>query len=259
MQTTPSTRIRKSGFTLIELLVVIAIIAILAAILFPVFARARENARRASCQSNLKQLGLGFAQYVQDYDERFPMWRAAGCAGGHEGECGWAINAQYATIAPPIFPYTKSIQILQCPSEKTAATIDLNASFSDYFYNSNVGSDGSLSGGCGGSNDNNVGTLPRNLSEFDATALTILLGDATANKADDWSNGYSSCSGSGSASKNGRWDPAVDTTAKRHLEGANYAFADGHVKWYRPEKITRDAAGSGEPTFRVGNCTNGGC
>src|SRR5687767_6194063 len=64
---------RKSGFTLIELLVVIAIIAILAAILFPVFARARENARRASCQSNLKQVGLGFVQYTQDYDERYPM------------------------------------------------------------------------------------------------------------------------------------------------------------------------------------------
>src|SRR4051812_18788683 len=61
------------GFTLIELLVVIAIIAILAAILFPVFARARENARRAACQSNLKQIMLGIAQYNQDYDERYPL------------------------------------------------------------------------------------------------------------------------------------------------------------------------------------------
>src|ERR1700722_4415731 len=61
-----------NGFPLIELLVVIAIIALLAAILFPVFARARENARRATCQSNLKQLGLGMLQYEQDHDERFP-------------------------------------------------------------------------------------------------------------------------------------------------------------------------------------------
>src|SRR5688572_30806831 len=65
---------KPSGFTLIELLVVIAIIAILAAVLFPVFARARENARRSSCQSNLKQIGLAFEQYIGDYDERYPVY-----------------------------------------------------------------------------------------------------------------------------------------------------------------------------------------
>src|SRR5687767_11769376 len=90
---------RKSGFTLIELLVVIAIIAILAAILFPVFARARENARRSSCQSNLKQIGLGLMQYTQDYDEAYPL-RDAGH--GH-----WRQLIQ---------PYIKSTQLFQCPS-----------------------------------------------------------------------------------------------------------------------------------------------
>src|SRR5258707_4566767 len=70
---TPLLRRVNSAFTLIDLLVVIAIIAILAAILFPVFGRARENARRSSCQSNEKQLGVAFAQYTQDYDEKFPM------------------------------------------------------------------------------------------------------------------------------------------------------------------------------------------
>jgi len=66
------------AFTLIELLVVIAIIAILAAILFPVFARARENARKATCQSNLKQLGIAFAMYCQDYDQTYPLCRYTG-------------------------------------------------------------------------------------------------------------------------------------------------------------------------------------
>src|SRR5688500_3211019 len=83
--------VRKNrAFTLIELLVVIAIIAILAAILFPVFARARENARRASCQSNLKQIGLGVMQYVQDYDERYPAWaRSLNNPLGNSSEIFW--------------------------------------------------------------------------------------------------------------------------------------------------------------------------
>src|SRR5215210_107980 len=93
------------GFTLIELLVVIAIIAILAAILFPVFARARENARRASCQSNLKQLSLGMIQYVQDYDERLVYTTY--------GEASWRIR---------IFPYVKSSQVYFCPSAPKAGS-----------------------------------------------------------------------------------------------------------------------------------------
>src|SRR5262245_47450508 len=99
------------GFTLIELLVVIAIIAILAAILFPVFARARENARRSSCQSNLKQIGLGFLQYKQDYDERW--------AGGWGQASMWTIVLD---------PYVKSAQIYKCPSATTTA-------WSSYLYN----------------------------------------------------------------------------------------------------------------------------
>ena len=110
-----SANLRKSGFTLIELLVVIAIIAILAAILFPVFARARENARRSSCQSNMKNIALGFKQYLQDYDEKYPAkdtWTTA------------------------IFTYTKSDQVLRCPSAgNTEATV---ASKIDYLYNAGL-------------------------------------------------------------------------------------------------------------------------
>ena len=96
---------RKNGFTLIELLVVIAIIAILAAILFPAFARARENARRVSCLSNQKQLGLGMIQYAQDNDEKYPN-----LANKHTGNNG------FVTWDDAIYPYVKSNQAYQCPS-----------------------------------------------------------------------------------------------------------------------------------------------
>src|SRR5919202_535371 len=111
---------KRSGFTLIELLVVIAIIAILAAILFPVFAQARAKARQASCLSNLKQVGLGLAMYNQDYDETMP----SACAWGKAWSHGSA-----ATLSPPLTkvgapayiqeflaPYSKNEGIWYCPS-----------------------------------------------------------------------------------------------------------------------------------------------
>jgi prepilin-type N-terminal cleavage/methylation domain-containing protein/prepilin-type processing-associated H-X9-DG protein len=102
--------VRSQGFTLIELLVVIAIIAILAAILFPVFGRARENARRSSCQSNLKQIGLGIAQYTQDYDEKLPR---------HRFDCTYGIgDARCARWMDAIQSYVKSEQLFTCPSSR---------------------------------------------------------------------------------------------------------------------------------------------
>jgi prepilin-type N-terminal cleavage/methylation domain-containing protein/prepilin-type processing-associated H-X9-DG protein len=106
-----SQRKSKWGFTLIELLVVIAIIAILAAILFPVFARARENARRASCQSNLKQIGLGVLQYAQDYDEKYPTADWWNPTPSGTKPVGWANRIQ---------PYLKSLQVFGCPSDSNA-------------------------------------------------------------------------------------------------------------------------------------------
>jgi len=136
-QGTRKADLRKSGFTLIELLVVIAIIAILAAILFPVFARARENARRSSCQSNEKQIALGFKQYTQDYDEKFPIKES------------WvsAINV-----------YTKSAQILRCPSASGGTASDI-----DYLFNTNLSS--------------------LNEASVDATALTVLNAESTRGAA----------------------------------------------------------------------------
>ncbi|BCM92029.1 hypothetical protein IAD21_03908 [Abditibacteriota bacterium] len=115
MQITPRLQLSPSkfrGFTLIELLVVIAIIAILAAILFPVFARARENARRASCQSNLKQIGLGLIQYAQDYDETLPAW--------YSGPSNISNSTTSYKWNDAIYPYVKSEQIFTCPSDAFA-------------------------------------------------------------------------------------------------------------------------------------------
>ena len=101
---------KQSAFTLIELLVVIAIIAILAAILFPVFAKAREKARQSSCVSNLRQYGTALAMYSQDYDERFPM-------------NAYLSGACVATLYWSVGPYVKNLEVNRCPSESTAMSL----------------------------------------------------------------------------------------------------------------------------------------
>src|SRR5690606_13826243 len=116
----------RTGFTLIELLVVIAIISILAAILFPVFARARENARRTSCLSNLKQIGLGIMMYTQDYDEKYPFSYPAVAAErtkqtdtsmpGYKFTTNLGSDAHWVTWMDRIYPYVKSTQLFVCPS-----------------------------------------------------------------------------------------------------------------------------------------------
>jgi len=124
-----------NGFTLIELLVVIAIIAILAAILFPVFAQAREKARQTSCLSNEKQAGLGILMYVQDYDEQFP-------SGSRYNPFTPNVLADGLGWAGQIYPYTKNAGILKCPDDSTSsvnATATLEALYPvSYSYNYNV-------------------------------------------------------------------------------------------------------------------------
>jgi prepilin-type N-terminal cleavage/methylation domain-containing protein/prepilin-type processing-associated H-X9-DG protein len=123
----------RAGFTLIELLTVIAILGILASILFPVFSRARENARRASCQSNLKQIGLGVMQYVQDHDGNYPFASNYGVASEDPQRLWTAL----------VHPYIRSDQVYLCPSETRAAATYSWATRGElgYGYNSRFGYD----------------------------------------------------------------------------------------------------------------------
>ena len=236
-RTSPQARQRRA-FTLIELLVVIAIIAILAAILFPVFTRARENARRASCQSNLKQITLGILMYVQDYDEHYPMYRVPASSTDYAARpFGWADALQ---------PYTKSTQILQCPSDSSGPDSTPSSSgYSDYAYNLWVG---------GWDSSKNTGLSLATLTE---PSLTVLVSDHTTGSAAAYLVGaepYSSA---------GRLSAPVDTGiaelppgAVRHLDGVNFSFADGHVKWFKGNTTTgkiSGAYGAGTPGSVSGN------
>ncbi len=219
-------RVAKSGFTLIELLVVIAIIAILAAILFPVFARARENARRASCQSNLKQIGLGLMQYVQDYDEKFPY--------GYN--TGYTINGAAATWDLTIQPYLKSYQVFTCPSDSKTPTVTFtdgssekrSYSMASYISTQSIAAIPNSSMtvfAAERTNNNCAGTTPVSLAHFDYYSVT----DGTSEWAGD--NGCNMNDGG---------------TRGRHLEFDNILYADGHVKALR---FTND----GSTTFLAGH------
>jgi prepilin-type N-terminal cleavage/methylation domain-containing protein/prepilin-type processing-associated H-X9-DG protein len=263
----------RKGFTLIELLVVIAIIAILAAILFPVFAKAREKARQTSCASNMKQLGLGFAMYVQDYDERFPSGNVGTNTNGNADNTGWASE---------IYPEIKSIGVYKCPDDATTTVV--NGAFSvypiSYAVNSNFAGSQALAALVapsstvliyevnGVTGDPTSSAAPSGVSGDGipyAEPSTGLVWPATPASADEGAltDGFTYSatglpvfiSGNSSLYETGTFPfitgnptttaaaafDAGNTGGGIHSGGANYAYSDSHVKWTLPANISAGA------------------
>lgn len=219
---TSSTGRNHKAFTLIELLVVIAIIAILAAILFPVFARARENARRSSCQSNLKQIGLGALQYSQDYDEKIiPVLDHVGA-----GLQGWTNLIQ---------PYIKSKQLLFCPSGPSPDPTDLNGVLLAPSYGMNVKTQLDYNASVVGFN----GTV--SLAAINNPAELLLFVD-NRRPNDTVLPGYYSAWYHYTTDLNGVYISNVGLPHPIHFDGANVAYADGHVKWQKTSLLTTPPA-----------------
>ncbi len=192
---------KKTGFTLIELLVVIAIIAILAAILFPVFARARAKAMQNNCLSNVKQLQLGVMMYTSDYDQRSPFY-----GGGFGASIGWACQ---------IYPYVKNLQIYECPSwgqrpDPVSGVVDYGG-YGDY-----------------------TGTNPYGMGTY------VGYGFQTHYRNGSLDAGYSVAALDTPAERMGVFEVLqgnsvgcgdIANMASRHMDGGNVGYMDGHAKW----------------------------
>lgn len=195
------------GFTLVELLTVVVVIAVLAAIFFAVFARARENGRRAVCQSNLKQIALAMRQYVQDHDGRYP---------GMLSSSSWSWD---------IYPYVKSSQIFTCPTQdpnapdRAAVTYTPGRFGIDYSYNFH------------------------RLNEFKHRSIQQPPGRSEAEVLDTttvWLNADEDFY----AFRDGKLPLSTSSCGRKfywqivHSGGANYSFLDGHVKWLTPQQMS---------------------
>jgi prepilin-type N-terminal cleavage/methylation domain-containing protein/prepilin-type processing-associated H-X9-DG protein len=235
----------RRGFTLIELLVVIAIIAILAAILFPVFARAREKARQASCESNLKQIALGELMYCQDYDERdqlgtgqgtgYNFMGGGGCGGCFQRyESNWGnVDAGTARNYAPLSPYIKNNQIWACPS-------GTGTDFRSYNYNPGGGSPNAAVA----------------MATFVFPAQTVMFGESEQSGSTTYGNiawmpanwgdvnTDANCCASGPASA-GSANFHPHHLSEIHNGGCNLSFWDGHVKWMSAQSIPPGRRGNG--------------
>jgi prepilin-type N-terminal cleavage/methylation domain-containing protein/prepilin-type processing-associated H-X9-DG protein len=238
---------RKQAFTLIELLVVIAVIVILAAILFPVFSRARENARRSSCQSNMKQMGLGLLQYIQDYDEILP-------SPAYGSTATTPTQQAYTRWQDVTYPYVKNAQIFRCPSDSDnrpyvynaapVASKPSNRSNGSYAIGALYRNSSSRFGPISNLDEIGVQTV-RNMSIVGVPAETLWVtegignlfqfaGKDTGDDPDTLFNdeAYPYLS-----------DTGGDGVAARHLETINVLWCDGHVKAVRLDFLSTKSGG----------------
>lgn len=252
---------RKSGFTLIELLVVIAIIAILAAILFPVFAQAREKARAISCLSNIKQITLAGMMYAQDYDETLnsPAFKSPGCGATPSQYSNFWWGGGWVTWPELQIPYVKSAALFTCPDRSSSPyfgfSINVNSSNDDY-------PGAPTPPGNWDDGDSNcapkAGQAPVALAAEVSPANTIWFNDSVIGYFQDGLNKWADLQADAADPKSNRdlqidgsetiaqlfltaggladTDPAGKDPS-RHSNGFNIGWCDGHAKWMRPSAI----------------------
>ncbi len=208
----------KKGFTLIELLVVIAIIAILAAILFPVFAKAREAARKTSCLSNMKQIGTGMMMYAQDYDEIMPSATFGNAPAGLWGTQTWN-DYGWCYVFALMDPYTKNSGIYGCPSTQGSIVgpatnrIKVSYGYSEYLYDIGRG-------------HASLAALSNN--QYGVASIAVLADSRFAGIFNDWDNGNT---GNATYPTNFMARISLANGSTPRHEGSNFLYADGHAKF----------------------------